>query len=571
MPSTPVIDHDAFEAAHCITGGPQSGKTRLLSEIARELSCAQGQKVLVLAATPEGARDMARRIHMQLADDGARPPIEVACARDWALRVVADPAARKLHGRKPRLLDPFEEHFLFEDLRTSRIKERRLREVLTFLCGGLANLSDDDPNWLVTQEEESLLSLLRDNLHFTGGMLASELGNFAVKALRADADLRKRHGADHVLVDDFLKLDRATQHLTRLLAAQSLTCAASLAPESPAACEFPCASGIDELRAQHPDMRLTTLESPLQPLSACCASDTLAPPDARVIMLGTMADELRAIAQISLKAIREGRSVMIVSPHPLWRKNARKNLSAASVPLAHASLPVDLKDFRNPAACARARQITLERLAKDPHDGVAWRSLVGFGDYVARSAALEDVRREACLCGLGIEEALLELAKDASGNACDDPLRSALASAFAQGCRDLDAFKLSERQAASERKSANREVRETCEVRICSPREAACRQADVVIFASFVDGIVPKKSACARTAELKRAERDLRTVAGRARQTLIITGFETCSLEAAELLNLGIERIKLQRSARQAHIAPSPLLPASTQATTKTN
>ena len=58
-------------------------------------------------------------------------------------------------------------------------------------------------------------------------------------------------------------------------------------------------------------------------------------------------------------------------------------------------------DIRELDRCLGLRTVTLLRLLADEHDGMAWRSWFGFGDYLARSNQFAEMRRRVCGMHIG--------------------------------------------------------------------------------------------------------------------------------------------------------------------------
>lgn len=107
-------------ARTCVLGGARTGKTDFLARRAEELAERDGAaSVLVLAASPDAARSLARRIE--------NADVRVTTPRELELELLADPRAQAATGRRPRLLLPFEENILLEDVKTSGVRPKRLR------------------------------------------------------------------------------------------------------------------------------------------------------------------------------------------------------------------------------------------------------------------------------------------------------------------------------------------------------------------------------------------------------------------------------------------------------------
>lgn len=260
----------------CILGEVASGKTEALVRRAVEYLSGQsnGKSVLVLAASPDAAEALKRRLATALdipADTLGKRGVHVSVPRAIALEVLSDPKAQATCGRKPRLLLPFEENILLEDVKASGLRPKRLREMLKFFYRSWTELADDEPSWLVSEEEVQVYSLLKECLAFTGGILPNELPNLAVKWLRTDETAREAASYDLVLVDDYQLLSRASQVLAELLAREGLIVTGDVQATSEVFEEYPFAAGLIEF-AQADDVQTTRLDACWNSAAvhACC-------------------------------------------------------------------------------------------------------------------------------------------------------------------------------------------------------------------------------------------------------------------------------------------------------------
>ena len=260
----------------CILGKVASGKTEALVYRAVEYLSGQsnGKNVLVLAASPDAARAFVTRLAKTLGiseEALTNLGVRVATPRAIALEVLSDPRAQAACGRKPRLLLPFEENILLEDVKASGLRPKRLREMLKFFYRSWTELADDEPSWLVSEEEVQVYSLLKECLAFTGGILPNELSNLAVKWLCADATAREAASYDLVLVDDYQLLSRASQVLAGLLAREGLIVTGDAQATTEVFEEYPFATGLIEF-AQADGVRVTRLDACWNSAAvhACC-------------------------------------------------------------------------------------------------------------------------------------------------------------------------------------------------------------------------------------------------------------------------------------------------------------
>ena len=260
----------------CILGKVASGKTEALVHRVVEYLSGQlsGKSVLVLAASPDAAEKLKRHLAAALdipANTLGEQGVRVSTPRAIALEVLGNPKAQAACGRKPRLLLPFEENILLEDVKASGLRPKRLREMLKFFYRSWTELADDEPSWLVSEEEVQVHSLLKECLAFTGGILPNELSNLAVKWLRTDETARKAASYDLVLVDDYQLLSLASQVLAGLLAREGLVVTGDMQATSEVFEEYPYATGLIEF-AQADGVQTVQLDACWNStaVQACC-------------------------------------------------------------------------------------------------------------------------------------------------------------------------------------------------------------------------------------------------------------------------------------------------------------
>lgn len=260
----------------CILGKVASGKTEALVHRVVEYLSGQlsGKSVLVLAASPDAAETLKRHLAAALdipANTLGEQGVRVSTPRAIALEVLGNPKAQAACGRKPRLLLPFEENILLEDVKASGLRPKRLREMLKFFYRSWTELADDEPSWLVSEEEVQVHSLLKECLAFTGGILPNELSNLAVKWLRTDETARMAASYDLVLVDDYQLLSRASQVLAGLLAREGLVVTGDMQATSEVFEEYPYAAGLIEF-AQADGVQTVQLDACWNStaVQACC-------------------------------------------------------------------------------------------------------------------------------------------------------------------------------------------------------------------------------------------------------------------------------------------------------------
>ena len=386
--------------------------------------------MLVLAATPDAARVLGARLTEAAGERGNA--IEVTCARDVALGLLASEEGRAFSGRAGRLVTPLELGFIMEDMKTSGLKQRRLREMLKFFYRNwteLAGGAEDDDGWLIPGEEADVHALLKDVLHFTGGILEPEASAMAVRFLLARPDALADVQRSYVLVDDYQMHSRASQHLANLLARDSITVAADPTAVVEVFDSYPYGEGIGEFtQANDGCERIVLNESHTCAAAARAASRLRASLDAGAAPSDTETEdasftaleaadpvaEMAAVAdavQAALEAGTNPSSIYILAFHPAWERCIARALEARGIA---AALPIRGRvaagDYRDLDRCAPARLLTALALVADPTDALAWRAWCGFGDYLANSAAFADMRAEGETQGKGLVAMLEEVA-----------------------------------------------------------------------------------------------------------------------------------------------------------------
>lgn len=417
--------------ATLIEGGVGCGKTAALVARASELleGGAAPEDILVLAATPDAARALDARLAEAVGERAGA--IEVACARDVALGLLASEEGRAFSGRAGRLVTPVELGFILEDMKVGGLKQRRLREMLKFFYRNeteLAGGADDDDGWLIPGEEGDTHALLRAVLHFTGGILEPEASAMAVRFLLASPEALAGAQRPHVLVDDYQMYSRASQHLANLIARDSITVAADPTAVAEVFESYPYGEGVGEFtQANEGCERIVLATSRACPAAARAASRLRTALDAGAAALGDgaapvalaapsapdraaaasftaleaadPAAEMDAVAdavQAALEAGADPSSVYVLAFHPAWERRVARALAARGIA---AATPVRGRvaagDYRDLDRCAPARLLTALALIADPADALAWRAWCGFDDYLANSAVFADMRAEA--------------------------------------------------------------------------------------------------------------------------------------------------------------------------------
>jgi DNA helicase-2/ATP-dependent DNA helicase PcrA len=244
--------------AFLIQGGFGSGKTTALANQATELveSGIDTAEILVVCASPDAADRFAQLLTAACPQAAGTT---IATARELQLAMLADPEARETSGRAARLLAPFEETFLMEDLKVCGTKPKRLREMVKFFYRGMTEMSDEDASWLINGEERKTFEFLGEVSSFFEGVPAPELANVCVHALSENPSLLVRAQRSYVLVDDYQLLSRASQIFVNALATKAIWVATNPADTSPAFDAYPYAEGVHEFIQANPHVQTTNL------------------------------------------------------------------------------------------------------------------------------------------------------------------------------------------------------------------------------------------------------------------------------------------------------------------------
>lgn len=423
-----------------IVGGVGTGKTeRLIEHIAALTSQgADPARIVAFCATPIACRTFAARLRERIGNkaDGVR----VTTPRAFALDLLGTGEAIAFTGREPHLLAPFEEAFLLEDMKVCGLKPRRLKEMIRFFYRSWSELADDNPDWLLPGEETSTHDLLKANLSFMRAYVEPEVANVAVRYLRANGAAQAALACEHVVVDDYQLLSRASQTLACLTATRSLTVAGD-----PFACveayeSYPYAKGLDEFLETNPQAAKETLTVCHRAQATAYAAERLmaathtttfeikespAIPtgDPNVLHAENPTDEFRHVADTVAEALAQGTapsSIVVAVPNAVWGRNIATSLAAKGTPTEVLPCACPIRgDIRNNDACVEARIATALDLVANPHDTAAWRCWCGYGDYLVNSASFATLRAQACAEGRGLVDALTMLAAPSNAQGAD--------------------------------------------------------------------------------------------------------------------------------------------------------
>lgn len=515
------------ERALCLKGGPHAGKTASL--------VAHAQELLQGGTEPKSIRIICGAPASIPLFQAALPEIAVSTAQDFALSILA------FTKQRHRLLCPYEEQMLFEDLRTTGLPQKQLRAVLDFLFASIAACKDWEDGWIEMCEERLVYETLMANLAFIEGVCAPEVANLAAVQLRDNSDAQKAFSVAHVLVDDYGLLSRSAQILCGLAAQQSLTAAAQPRLCLAASERYPNPQGIDEFMAFYPNAEEELLSGSAPQV-----------PKQRV-SYPSVKEEFSGIVQVAKSSLATHRSMAVVGTNAQWRANMRAALQHAGLSTTSPEKVLRARAFDDENTCTLLAADALGKLARNPADGVALRCLYGLGDYLAHSAELKRLREEnphKTLAQLHMEIPLKfveeNMARYAPAATLDEERdTSALCTAATDGAQLIDPQKLAAEQT----------------IYVCAPEDLFGYSFDVVVFGGYLQGWVPQlayfnavgahKEKLFQDALLKRD-----CAQHSAKKEIYLTSFDECPLEFAEALGLHYGHIRLKHGVRVCELLP---------------
>ena len=326
--------------------------------------------------------------------------VRVLTCRELACTVLADPDSAAATGMsfssgRARLLGAYETDFLMEDVKTLGARPKRLREMLKFFYRGWTELADEDSEWLFTVEEIDTFEFLTCELQYLGAMMEPQVSNLATKALRMEGQVRERFARRHVFVYGYQSLSRASQLLCQLVASEELVAGAGPDMGVDVFESYAYPAGVEDFARLNPAVEV--VEVGVRGAGADKVRDAHS--------WKTPADEVEGTADAIVAAVEAGANaedIAVVTFHPWWTQQMARALQArglqANTWLGAPKLHGDIRELDR---CLGLRTVTLLRLLADWHDGMAWRSWFGFGDYLARSNQFAEMRRRVCGMHIG--------------------------------------------------------------------------------------------------------------------------------------------------------------------------
>jgi hypothetical protein len=405
---TVCVASSIAEAAHIVLAGHDSclcirhtasaDIASLLLAKASQIK-AGGEQVFLVCADDAAASRYRRQLpaFVGLADE------DIITMRGLCARVFARAAIPEFSGtlrQGLRVLDDNEHDMVLEDLKTSGVRSRRLREMLKFFYRSLSQYADED--WLLTAEERAVFALLRENLKMRRAVLPCEIASKACRVLH-ESDVRAENivAAGVAIVDGYDTLSGTSQHLLDLLFPDRLIVAGSMPSAQSPAEPYPHPEGFLSFCETHADALRIELAIDQPPADMTC--ETYSDPAA----------EFAGVTSAVVNCLATGvlpRDILVAVPNLVWGRRIAALLAQRGVEVAldEGSLRIE-GDPRRSERCGRLRLAAFFRLFLDPGDFVSLRSWLGFGDWLLRSDAFLDLMAFAQGQGLDMGTALAVL------------------------------------------------------------------------------------------------------------------------------------------------------------------
>ncbi|MCD8317011.1 MAG: AAA family ATPase [Eggerthellaceae bacterium] len=429
--------------AKLIKGGDGTGKNDSLIEKINELyeDRATDEEIIVFTSTPDAAMAFTSLLFDKFGYKGT--DITVTTPRQYALECLSTEKAFEVTGRDARLVLPYEMGFLMEDMKTSGLRPKRLREMLKFFYRCWTEFEDEDPDWLFGEEEHMVYNLLMEVLSSTRCILEAELTAMTVRYLLKEEEELKKVQYKHVLVDDYEQLSRASQYFVQILATDTITVAADVDAAVQVYESYPYLDGVEEFCKLQPEAEVAELDvchdSPEIVEALNYYKENMVPESKDLLVDEDMWDEdeeedfdrsLEGIEEISSEnpeeefetlaksiqaAIKKGcapEEIYVLTFHPYWTHMMEKSLSKLSIPSAS---PTDTRiasgDYRDYKKCRTQLILTALALCANEKDPLAWRCWCGYGDYLGNSVVFTSLRSYAIGTEMDIAQALESLSQ----------------------------------------------------------------------------------------------------------------------------------------------------------------
>ena len=460
---------------HMYCGGPSSGKTSSLVHRVQTMigNGVDPSRILFVCASSIAAQRMRHTLD-NLGEGGDE--VRAVSARALTLRLFAENEVATRMGYRARVLNPAEQAVFFEDMKSSGIKRKRIKEMTGFFERTYSDMAEDADDFPYEWEETGMLDYEHSYLRLYEATTEGRAACAVARELEENALFREKFGTAHVVVDDYQLLSRAAQHICRALAKQTLCVSFDECDTCSVDFRFPCSLGKNELLNSGYDVEETALgisyaaprvceminvvradegmsAEALKSAAMCAlesndtnawalAAATAALPPSGRISCETPVDELTTIARLVEEAHDCGieyKDIAITSLSDVWLVNAKRFLRQKKVAL---DSPAQTKSmhvsFLSEKGNMCAYATTLLTLLAHPLDSAAWRSWCGFSSYTANSAVFMRIKTICVENKYHLRQALAYLAHGEFPDLANLPEASHVIERFNQGCNLIE-------------------------------------------------------------------------------------------------------------------------------------
>jgi DNA helicase-2/ATP-dependent DNA helicase PcrA len=606
-----------------ICGGVKSGKTETLLQRVCFLASkgVDPESICVVVNTANAAEAFRERLSAMLGEgqfDVAR--LKITTIQLLAVELLSCKEARWALARNPRVLNAYERVFVLQDLQAYGFTTSYIESALTSLgrfwstciIPELPAGGEDD-----TQDETTaaVWAYLEEYLIAHQAVLPEELSYLCTLFIKHDLWQAAAPGFDHVMVDDFQNLSKASQIVCEALAKNSLVITGNTEAPGVNRDAFPCPEGLTRFAEEHDAAITITLESASggeTTRTPTDSSDRDSMSDSSVrqvlnIKWKTPEEEVKGISQWirKLTSGNKGASLCdfyLVVPNSHWARALERSLTS------HFREHVTLLcgqflsgESHEPSCNPALSAFTRLNLLAQPDDPLAWRCWCGLSlaDLGAESwkQLLELAKRE----NFTIPEALAQLSKAASsdeeaGGSCLEALWRrylegmdfiernqkkigyALLKAVAGEGTDrvfsllIEPFEgIEDAQITFDKAwkcALDPRIHSTLDaVRILSYGELTGLSPQTVVLVGLNDGLMPPDSCFAnstaepeRESSRKKHEALFWDAVGKASKTLVVSTVQKMEQKTAESLGIRIMRLKTEQGKTMAMLSPSSFL-----------
>ena len=593
-----------------ICGPAQSGKTQLLIDRCVELAAAgaDAASILVLTSTGMAAQAFAARLEAALPQDNSAfaAKVRICTPIELCQEILSTKEAQKATGRTPRLLNRAEYKFLQEDLKVLGASNRKVRAALSYYFKQMSALVPRD-EWVLLGEEHTVIKRLESSLIGRDAVLVQEIGAIAANYLQSEAGKDARGAYAHVFADDFQNMSKAEQVCACMSAKDQLAVAGNVNQCVNLNEVTPNPDGFAHFEDRRDGVSIITLNkvygnpNVAKMAQALCAygdmdqnvaasiDDNDAAEKVIAVKWDSPEKELDALTKYlrmqinDIKDAHESRTCVVV-PNARWAHLLGKVLAQRGFTTSLIGAGEQIGgDPREADRCKAQIAYTKLCLLADPNDITAWRSWLGFGNFLLNSdlwAKLEECCEQS---GRNMLDELAHVAaqakepfpkshvfaeryKQAQTFIKKDRARRGFALMRAIGADKLPEFanimaQLAGDESATDiaalmRKSffAPQFPENNHILRIMYPQYMVGLSADNVYVFGCVDGFYPSRDAFevvstpdAREKVLNDDRRAFYTAISKAQDKLIVSFFSKSNLELAEKSKMQVLRVKADK------------------------